>query len=160
MVHDSSEIKGFMMIQRVSKIANNTPVFIIGFLFLSWFALSSQPARFAGILFPVITPLNIESITEGQHNGLPATIIQGTITKLRNCDFKSMDWFIGGENNGTVLSAFLDPPQGRSKGVQHFSGILVGIQPDLFPTTFSKVSHSCSGITTISEFYTGDLSGL
>jgi hypothetical protein len=160
MVYDSSEDKGFMMIKRVNAIASNTPVFIIGFLFLSWFALSSQPAKISGSLFPVVTTLEIKSVQAYEYNGMPATKIAGTIKKLRDCDFKAMNWYIGGANNGTVASTFLDAPQGRGKGVQYFTGILVGIHPSLLEHTFAEVRHSCLGMMTTTDFYKGSLSGL
>ena len=149
-----------VMVKSINSFASKLPVFISGFLFLAWFTLSSQPAKISGSLFPVVTMLQIESIEEYEYNGMPSTKLAGMITKLRDCDFKAMNWYIGGANNGTVASTFLDAPQGRGKGVQYFTGILVGIHPSLIEYTFSEVQHSCLGMATTSRFYKGALSGL
>lgn len=146
------------MIHQIRKFVENIFVVWVGIIFLLILLLSGKAANVIGYHFPVVTPLEITGVKEVINFGLPSSLIEGTSTKLRDCDQRTMRWYIGeGENEGSVTSMFTEKPQSRKKGVMKFSGIIVGLPPEKLDIARSVVGHDCFGgsVRVISSFYEG-----
>jgi hypothetical protein len=107
---------------------------------------------------PVISPLHIESITAVEGGSK----ISGLAERYRGCDFIALHWFIGreGQQTASVPVGFLDPPQVRPLGLTHWSGILIGLQPeDVISNSHAVVEYECWGKSfpsTMQPWYSGD----
>lgn len=147
---------------RIRKVVENGFVAWSGIIFILALLLSGKTAHVIGTLFPVVTPLEITSITKTNLPGFPSSIITGTSTKLRDCDQRDMFWFISeGENEGSVFSTFLDRPESRSTGPMTFKGIVVGLPPERIKFARAEVVHDCFGgnVRVVSQFFAGDEAG-
>lgn len=101
---------------------------------------SQAMGKIEGSLFPVVS--NFEySITE---ETLSYTEIEGSFSKLRNCAFEHLDWYI---NDAEGFSGAVDIEFGnfalRKEGMQEFSGWKV--HNDGYPLRYSSVfvTHEC-----------------
>ena len=141
---------------------------IVKRVYMSWFAVllaigwlwifsqGDVSAKIHGLALPVVSNLEIESITPTDIEGQPAVKLSGSAVKYRECDFNGITWSIDGvTNSGTVRSFFRDAPQGRDGGIQHWSAIVVGVTVDRLPLTSSVVHHTCSGLPVNSIFFKG-----
>ncbi len=143
---------------------------IIKQVYLSWFAVllavgwlwifsqGDVSAKIHGFVFPVVSNLDVESITPTDIEGQPAVKLSGSAVKYRECDFNGITWSIDGvKSSGTVRAFFRDAPQGRAEGVQHWSAIIVGVTVDRLSLTSSVVHHTCNGLPVNSVFFKGDV---
>lgn len=144
---------------RVRRVIENGFITWLGIIFLMTILFTGKTAHIIGTVSPVVTPLKIISIEKTDIPGFPSSIISGTSTKLRNCDQRNMNWFIsGGENEGSVFSAFLDMPASRDTGLMRFEGIVVGLPPERIKFAKAEVVHDCfSGrVRVVSQFFKGE----
>jgi hypothetical protein len=142
----------------IRRIVENSFVVWLGIIFLIGFVFSGKAANLVGYHFPVVTPLKITSVEKIVNFGLDSSLVKGTSIKLRNCDHRTMNWFIDeGENEGTVISFIQEKSQSRKKGIMEFTGIVVGLPPEKLDFARSEVSHDCFGgyIRVVSNFYRG-----
>jgi hypothetical protein len=142
----------------IRRVVENTFVVWLGIIFLLSLIFIGKAANLIGRHFPVVTPLNITSVEKIVNFGLDSSLIKGTSTKLRDCDQRTMSWFIGeGGNEGSVVSLFKEKPQSREKGLIEFTGIVVGLPPEKLDFARSEVGHDCFGgyVRVVSNFYTG-----
>lgn len=108
---------------------------------------------------PVITPLQITSV---EKIGPNTTRIKGNATRLRNCDFIQLNWYLGrrGGQVAKVRVAFEDKPQIRDEGHTEWEGIIVGLLPDqIINNSHANVVYRCwgpLGPKTNQPFYDGD----
>lgn len=147
------------MMHRIRKVVENGFVAWAGVIFIMALLLSGKTANVIGTLLPVVTPLEITSITKTNLPGFPSSIITGTSTKLRDCNQRNMLWFIGGgEKEGSIFSTFLDRPESRSTGPMTFRGIVVGLPPEKIKFARAEVVHDCFGgkVRVVSPFFAGD----
>jgi len=146
------------LINKIRSVVENSFVIWTGILFLLILVFTGKASTVVGNYFPVVTPLKIDSIEEIFDKGLPSVIISGTSTKLRNCDQRTMNWFIReGRNEGSVFSMFMDEPKSREIGVIEFKGIVVGLPKNKIEFSRSEVVHDCFGgqVRVVTQFFTG-----
>lgn len=106
-----------------------------------------------GSIVPVTTEFNIETIsTTYDSAGFQASVLTGTFTKLRNCEFKELTWYYGTRENRLssvgVKSIFTSAPQVRSTGEQYLASLYVYLpRSDVMNNSFAYVTHSCYNLS-------------
>jgi hypothetical protein len=124
-------------------------------LYTIWLVGPSIETRFR----PVVSKLQILSM-EPTADG--RTKIKAGFTKLRDCEFVGIAWFVGDrprdfERVSVVLQR--DPADNgspdRPLGYQRAGPWIIGMPPaDLKSNSFARLSHRCHAFwTTITEFY-------
>ena len=146
------------MADRIARWALSWPAF---FLALGWLGLFSQTdtaARLHGSLLPVVTEMQIESLTETEYLDRPATIVSGSAVKNRECSFRGVEWALEGQAGMDVKvdAFFKDAPMIRGEGVQHWQALIVGVPPDQLPDTRGVVRHECGRFPAITSLYSGE----
>lgn len=130
-------------------------VFLLLWVWILAFAQTDASARLLGKVFPVVSPLHIDSVEETMDRGIPSTRISGTSLKIRNCSPVDMRWFIRDRGlEAPVPSYFQDPPRVRRAGIQTWHGLIVGVPPSRLSEVRAEVTHLCGAVTVTSEFYT------
>jgi hypothetical protein len=106
---------------------------------------------------PVVTEMQIESIEETLYRGRPASIIQGSAIKNRDCSFSGVEWVLRGEDgsDANVDAFFNDKPTVRHKGAQHWEALIVGVAPYRIPDTRGIVRHECGHFPVTTTLYSG-----
>lgn len=109
-----------------------------------------------GRLFPVVKRAQITSV---EAQGETRSVIYGTSSRLRECDFHSVDFFLGTpEASARVDLEFLEASKNRPGGGFEFGPWLVQLTPDQFPRAFAIVKHRCHPLwLTESLFYLGSV---
>lgn len=123
--------------------------------------LASQTSTMAevyGRWWPVVTPLQVTSVTEEMVNGAPGSRISGYATIERDsCDYLSIEWSLHGENRSVRATAFFaDEAQVRETGQQKWEALLVGVPPHKLSETTGDVHHQCGMFPVMTPFFRPD----
>lgn len=146
---------------------------LIAFLFLQVIplTLSSIPewyGKYIGSKNPVVTRVQLLDVpTPRTCCGTEGSVFRGETEKLLNCEFVSMDWYLGTRSGAHVAiqSYFLDQPKINGRGMIRFTGIVVRASPmAVLTATYADVRHRCPGpfglftYPVVSAFYDPGLS--
>lgn len=98
--------------------------------------------RLEGRLWPVVD--NVE-VTRVMGMGETATRFWGSFDKVRECQFDSLEFYLGGDGNGPRADfIFEEAASERRQGAENFGPWLVQLTPDqLQNRSFSIVKHKC-----------------
>lgn len=101
-----------------------------------------------GRFVPVVSPLTVEGVRQplGKSAHDRPSVVEGSATKLRGCNFVRVEWFLGPRNGRRVQvrMEFRDPPQIRGPGVLHWTGIWVELsQEEIRVNSHADVLHKC-----------------
>jgi len=101
-----------------------------------------------GRFFPVMGPLRVFDPVQNQHSE-NLTVFHGEARKLRGCEYKDIEWFLGprGGRRVQVIAHFLDAPEIRQEGqLLEWSGLAVGLPArDVLQNSHADVIHQCPG---------------
>lgn len=121
---------------------------------IAWPTIDTVAPAVEGRLFPVNARATLTDITP---TGQVVTSVQGQTVKLRNCDFVSINWFLGrpGQPSARVSVDFLDGTKVRAKGPYEFGPWKIAIPAELVAQgSYAMVVHSCHPLwNTESLFY-------
>ena len=95
---------------------------------------------------PVSTVIQVDSVAVYPAE-VPSSKVSGEVTRLRNCVFHRVEWYLGDEAGRHVLvpSRFLDPPQTREEGRFYLQGVIVELPPEeIIRNSFAYAVHECS----------------
>lgn len=153
-------IEDTRMVDRVVSLATGWVAFTIALIWLALFVNSEPAARLQGEIWPVVTPLQVDTVSPfAMLDGTPATRISGTAVKLRDCNFRTTRWYIeDADGRDTRVNAyFLDPPLIRQPGVLTWDALIVGVTPEMLSTSRAEVHHECQRLPVVSFYYRGDM---
>lgn len=120
-----------------------------------WTGQLTWAQRFVGDVFPVVTPLRIESVTPAEVDGLPGVRIAGSAEKLRGCTYQGIEWRLSGPFGVPLAARFEDPPRVNPVGRLAWAGLLVGITQERLFETYGEAIHTCWGVTVRTMFFDG-----
>lgn len=109
-------------------------------------------------IWPVITEATIISAAPA---GDGWTRLGVEAEKLRVCDWRSVEWFLGRRGTGgpKVQAYFADKPEIRGLGILRWDGLMVRLPEDVIRThSYGDVLHECYGPSfgeTRSRYFTG-----
>lgn len=119
-----------------------------------WPTIDTVGPAVEGKLFPVVALATLTNITP---TGQVVTSVTGQTIKLRNCNFVSINWFLGrpGQPSARVSVDFLDGARVRAKGPYEFGTWKVAIPAELVAQgSYAMAIHSCHPLwNTESLFY-------
>ncbi len=101
--------------------------------------------KLEGVLFPVMSPLILKGLIEGQEGG-NVTIWSGSSFKLRECNYVRTEWFLGPRGGRKVQTDihYTDKPEVRRKGEHVWSGIVVVLDEiSVRVNSHADVIHKC-----------------
>ena len=89
---------------------------------------------------------------------------KGRATKLRNCNFVRLEWYLGPRHGRhvEVEVEFTDPPEIRMAGELHWDGIVISLVPEAtLRNSHADVLHRCPGRPwlTRTPFFTSRVAG-
>lgn len=128
-------------------------VLVLPLLLAVWIFSPAAETR----LMPVVTEATIVSAQDAG-NGWTRLIVEAE--KLRDCDWRKIEWFLGtrGEGGPRVQAYFEDPPTIRGVGVLRWEGLMVRLPEGLIRSqSYGDVLHECYGPSigmTRSWYYT------
>jgi len=131
------------------------PLFLSVLMAGYWVVQTVPAQRFAGHIWPVVTPLRVDSVTPTIMDGLPSVVLSGTANKLQDCTYRAIEWSLGGPWGVPVHAKFMDRPQVNGVGGLRWEALIVGITADRLFETYGEVIHSCWGVTVRTPFYIG-----
>ena len=100
-----------------------------------------------GIIYPVTTEVQITSVTP--YTEKTAISIAGDFIKLRNCQYKRIEWYYGSRDNRSdtsvlVRAFFEDRPTVRPTGSNHFDNLVLFLsESDMQYNSYAYVYHDC-----------------
>lgn len=129
------------------------PLALSGALLLNYLFNAEWFQRQLGTVFPVVSSLEITSVEPTDVDGVEGVKITGDATKLHNCTYEGIDWYLGSPYGVPITAKFLDSPKQNQKGRIHWTNLLVGITPERLSETYGEVIHSCYGVVIRTPFY-------
>lgn len=126
-------------------------------LVLGWGWLTEWAGKLEGWSYPVVSGVTLETI---EKYGDYSSKIAGQFDIIRDCDFRSIKWYVGTEQNHTdVIHEFIEGSKKRQEGNHTFGPWLVSVNPDeILRNVFADVYHECHGVfDTITRFYPQDI---
>lgn len=119
-----------------------------------WPTIDTVAPAVEGRLFPVVSRSVLRDITP---TGQVVSAIRGETVKRRNCDFVSINWFLGkpGQPSARVSVDFMDGTRVRALGPYEFGPWKVAIPADIIASgSYAIAIHSCHPFwNTESMFY-------
>lgn len=134
------------------------PITIASAAWLGLFAQTDMAAHLHGYVWPVVTPLTVDSVEPAMVRGVPGSRISGTaMIERAQCDYIDVSFrLVGSDRSVNVAAFFMDRPAVREPGGQQWEALMVGVPPHRLADTRGEVRHECGVFPVVSPFYLPD----
>lgn len=127
------------------------PVTVGSAAWLGLFAQTDMAAHLHGHIWPVVTPLTVDSVEPVTVRGRPGSRISGTVVIERaQCDYIDVSFRLVGSGRSVNVAAFF------MENAQQWEALMVGIPPNRLSDTRGEVRHECGVFPVLSPFYLPD----